>query len=66
MYQTKGTMELKRLNADDYDWVLVWKRGDATTQIPSPPDDRPLSTKAIVLRALKGIVSFGVKKFLGF
>ena len=65
MYQTKGTMELKRLNADDYDWVLVWKRGDATTQIPSPPD-RPLSTKAIVLRALKGIVSFGVKKFLGF
>ena len=56
---------LQTLEKSDYDWVLVWKRGDVTTQLPSPPE-RPLSTKAIVIKALKGMLGFGIKKFLGF
>jgi len=58
-------MELQTLKKDDYEWVLVWKRGNVTTQLPSPPE-KPLSTKKIVVRALKGMLGFGIKKFLGF
>ena len=58
------TLQETKLNPKDYDWVLVWERDGLTTQLPSPPD-RPLSTKAIVIKALKGMLGFGIKKFLG-
>ena len=60
----KMTLQETKLNPKDYDWVLVWERDGLTTQLPSPPD-RPLSTKAIVIKALKGMLGFGIKKFLG-
>ena len=63
--QESSALELKTLDSCDFDWVLVWKRGNVTTQLPSPPV-RPLSTRTIVVRALKRVLGFGIKKFLGF